>query len=64
MGIEFPSERIQLFIGTDHMITKVTPQYVPVGNANANVSLGFNITWGKKKAKKVVKTTTTTISEF
>ena len=46
------------------MITKVTPQYVPVGNANANVSLGFNITWGKKKAKKVVKTTTTTISEF
>ena len=62
--LNFHPNGFNFFIGTDHMITKVTPQYVPVGNANANVSLGFNITWGKKKAKKVVKTTTTTISEF
>ena len=60
--LNFHPSGFNFFIGTDHMITKVTPQYVPVGNANANVSMGFNITWGKKKAKKVV--TTTTISEF
>lgn len=51
--LNFHPSGFNFFIGTDHMITKVTPQYVPVGNANANVSLGFNITWGKKKVKKV-----------
>lgn len=60
--LNFHPSGFNFFIGTDHMITKVTPQYVPVGNANASVSMGFNITWGKNKAKKVVKTTT--ISEF
>ena len=37
------------FVGMDHTLTKVTPQYIPVGNANTNVSLGFNITFGKRK---------------
>lgn len=60
--LNFHPNGFNFFIGTDHMITKVTPQYVPVGNANANISMGFNITWGKKKAKK--KVVTTTISEF
>lgn len=58
--LNFHPSGFNFFIGTDHMITKVTPQYVPVGNANANVCLGFNITWGKKKCKKVVSTTTVT----
>ena len=40
--LNFHPNGFNFFIGTDHMITKVTPQYVPVGNANANVSLGFN----------------------
>lgn len=60
--LNFHPNGFNFFIGTDHMITKVTPQFVPVGNANANVCIGFNITWGKKKCKKVVTTTTTTTS--
>jgi len=24
----------------------VTPQFVPVGNATANINLGFNVTFG------------------
>ena len=49
--INFHPNGFNFFIGTDHMITKVTPQFVPVGNANANVSIGFNIVWGKNKDK-------------
>ena len=29
-------------------MTKVTPQYIPVGKLNTNVSVGFNVTFGKK----------------
>lgn len=47
--LNFHPKGFNFFIGTDHMITKVTPQFVPVHNANANVSLGFNITFGDKK---------------
>ena len=47
--LNFHPNGFNFFIGTDHMITRVTPQYIPVGNANATVSLGFNITFGKKK---------------
>lgn len=31
--LNFHPSGFNFFIGTDHMITKVTPQYVPVGNA-------------------------------
>lgn len=47
--LNFHPKGFNFFIGTDHMITRVTPQYAPVGNANANVNLGFNITWGKNR---------------
>ena len=50
--LNFHPNGFNFFIGTDHMITKVTPQFVPVGNANANVCVGFNIVWGKNKDKK------------
>lgn len=49
--LNFHPRGFNFFIGTDHMITRVTPQYVPVGNANANINLGFNITWGKKNRR-------------
>lgn len=62
--LNFHPGGFNFFIGTDHMITRVTPQYVPVGNANASVNLGFNITWGKKKQKRVATTTTTTITTY
>lgn len=37
------------FVGMDHLMGKVTPQYIPVGKLNTNISLGFNITFGGKK---------------
>ncbi len=37
-----------LFVGTDHQIFKVTPQFVPVGHMNVNVNFGINFTFGKK----------------
>ncbi len=47
--LNFHPQGFNFFIGTDHMITKVTPQFIPVAHANANISLGFNITFGDKK---------------
>lgn len=54
--LNFHPNGFNFFVGMDHLIGKVTPQFVPVGNANANVNLGFNITWGKraKEPKKVM----------
>lgn len=40
--VNFHPNGFGLFIGSDCMLTKVTPQFIPVGNVNANVSLGIN----------------------
>lgn len=40
------------FLGTDHMLTKVNPQFIPINNLNMDVSMGMNITFGKKHLKK------------
>lgn len=37
------------FIGSDYMITKVTPQFIPVNNLNGHITLGFNTPLGKRK---------------
>jgi len=37
------------FVGSDRMITNVTPQYLPTSNMNANICLGFNVTFGKHR---------------
>lgn len=47
--VNFHPKGFNFFIGTDHMITRVNPQFIPIRNANANVSFGFNITLGDKK---------------
>lgn len=36
---------LTLFIGTDCIFTRVTPQYIPVHKANANVNFGLGITF-------------------
>ena len=38
-----------LFIGSDYMLTKVTPQYIPVDNLNAHLVFGMRIPFGKRK---------------
>lgn len=47
--LNFHPNGFNFFIGTDHQFTRITPQFVPIGNANSSVNVGFNVTWGKKK---------------
>jgi hypothetical protein len=37
------------FLGSDYMITKVTPQFLPVNNLNYNLTFGVNLPLGKRK---------------
>lgn len=43
--LNFHPRGFNLFIGTDHQFFEITPQFLPVGNANANINVGFNITF-------------------
>lgn len=36
------------FVGTDYFATKYSKQFIPINHARANLSFGFNITFGKK----------------
>ena len=40
---------ITFFVGSDYMVTKVTPQFIPVDNLNSHITLGFNLAMGKRK---------------
>ena len=39
-----------LFLGSNHQFFKVTPQFIPVGNANMNISIGINFPFGDIKS--------------
>lgn len=43
--INFHPKGFNFFIGSDHQFFKVTPQFVPVGNATAALNFGFNATF-------------------
>lgn len=45
--INFHPKGFNFFIGSNHQFFKVTPQFVPVHHANADISLGFNFPLGK-----------------
>lgn len=36
------------FVGTDYFATKYSKQFIPINHARANLSFGFNITFGEK----------------
>ena len=40
--INFHPKGFNLFIGSDHQFFKITPQFVPVNRANANLAMGIN----------------------
>ena len=44
--INFHPKGFNFFVGSDHQFFSVTPQYLPVGKASANINIGFNITFG------------------
>ncbi len=41
--------KVNFFIGCDYMITRVTPQYIPIDNMNAHVTFGLNLALGRRK---------------
>lgn len=43
--LNFHPRGFNFFVGSDHMIFKITPQGIPVGRATANVNLGFNVSF-------------------
>lgn len=45
--LNFHPRGFNFFIGSDHQFFSVTPQFVPVGHATANINMGFNVTFGK-----------------
>ena len=47
--LNFHPAGINLFVGSDYMITKVTPQYIPVDNMNSHITLGLSLALGKRK---------------
>lgn len=47
--LNFHPKGFNFFVGSDHQFFKVTPQYVPVGNACASINFGFNVTFGSAK---------------
>lgn len=44
--LNFHPRGFNFFIGSDHQFFKITPQFLPVGNANMNLTVGFNVTFG------------------
>ena len=47
--LNFHPAGVNFFVGSDYMITKVTPQFIPVNNLNSHVTLGVNLALGKRK---------------
>lgn len=47
--LNFHPVAASFFIGSDYMITKVTPQFLPVNNLNSHFTFGINIPFGKRK---------------
>lgn len=40
---------LSFFVGSDYMITNVSPQFIPVDNLNANFTFGVSMPFGRRK---------------
>lgn len=49
--LNFHPRGFNFFVGMDHLMGKITPQFIPVKSGNMNLSLGFNVTFGGKSDK-------------
>ena len=47
--VNFHPKGFNFFIGSDYTVTSVTPQFIPINNMNADISIGMNITFGGNK---------------
>lgn len=55
--LNFCPRGFNFFVGTDYMVTRITPQGIPTKNATVNLNLGFNVPMGgplrqERRAKK------------
>ncbi len=48
--LNYHTRGFNLFLGSNHQFFKVTPQFLPVGNANMNLSIGINFPFGSVKS--------------
>lgn len=46
--LNFCPKGVNLFLGSDYMITRVTPQWIPTGKASASFCMGLNIPIGRR----------------
>ncbi|MBD5225183.1 MAG: hypothetical protein HDS68_04340 [Bacteroidales bacterium] len=46
--VNFHPKGFTFFIGSDHQFFNITPQFAPVGKANANLTLGMSVNFGAK----------------
>ena len=47
--LNFHPAGVNFFVGSDYMISKISPQFIPINNLNSHFTLGMNITFGKRK---------------
>ena len=47
--VNFHPKGINFFVGSDCMVGKVNPQFIPVNNLNSHITFGMNITFGACK---------------
>lgn len=47
--LNFHPAGFNFYIGSDYMITKVSPQYIPLNDLNAHVTIGMSIALGARK---------------
>lgn len=47
--LNFHPAGVNIFVGSDYMMTKVTPQFIPVHNLNSHFTMGISLALGKRK---------------
>ncbi len=47
--VNFHPRGVNFFVGSDCMVSKVNPQFIPVNNFNSHMTFGINITFGARK---------------
>jgi hypothetical protein len=47
--LNFHPVGLNLFVGSDYMIYKVSPQFIPLNDLNYHITFGANITIGRRK---------------
>ena len=47
--LNFHPAGLNLFVGSDYMVTRISPQFIPINNLNYHINFGVNIPFGKRK---------------